>query len=235
MKYTKSLQTDFPFISLLCNRQKKKCKSRLSFTTTTFTFLHEYGPCCFCFLRILIPKQLSRRSEGVVCIYSSKQTFLKILQNIQEDICVGVSFIKKILRHRCLSVKYVTILRTAFLNKSPPMVASLEVHCKRDSILFYVGNCFPKTFPLSTCEKLLLEWTFRWQIPKYWWNLITESCFREKSNKRILFKNSVPKCSCKTRVLNRTNKDQWPKSNLRKTIMWCSLWHMTVSCLPNLD
>ena len=49
--------------------------------------------------------------------------FLKISQNAQENICVGISFLivslKKRFGHRFFPVKFATVLRAAFLRTTP--------------------------------------------------------------------------------------------------------------------
>ena len=65
--------------------------------------------------------------ETVVCRYSSKQVFLKVLQTSQEGTCVGVSLkklqaeglqlLKKRPQRRCFPVKFAKFLRTPFLTE----------------------------------------------------------------------------------------------------------------------
>ena len=58
-------------------------------------------------------------TEAVARRCSVKMVFLQILENSQENACVGISFkqsfefIKKRLQHRCFPVNFENILRTA--------------------------------------------------------------------------------------------------------------------------
>ena len=67
--------------------------------------------------------KLSENSHGNVCTeaairrYSSKQVFLIISQNSQEDACARAFLFNKVagLRHRCFSVNFAKFLRSLFL------------------------------------------------------------------------------------------------------------------------
>ena len=50
-------------------------------------------------------------TRGVLC----KKVFLKVSQNLQENTCARVSFLKKRLWHRCSPANFAKFLRTSFL------------------------------------------------------------------------------------------------------------------------
>ena len=56
-------------------------------------------------------------SEAVVTSCSAEKAFLEISQNSQENACARVSFLKKILWHRCFPVNFAKFLRTSFLTE----------------------------------------------------------------------------------------------------------------------
>ena len=58
-----------------------------------------------------------------------QKVFLEILQNLQENICARVSFLKKLLKkrlwHRCFPANFVKFLKNTFLHRTSLVAASV--------------------------------------------------------------------------------------------------------------
>ena len=59
-----------------------------------------------------------------------QKVFLEILQNLQENTCARVSFLKKLLKkrllwHRCFPANFVKFLKNTFLHRTSLVAASV--------------------------------------------------------------------------------------------------------------
>ena len=96
---------------------------RTAFSQNTYHWLLSSCEYCKVFKNRLFYRT---PSEAVICRYSSKQLFLKVLQTSQESTCVRVSFKKTCTLKACNFIKkrLYLFLITPFFYITPPVTAS---------------------------------------------------------------------------------------------------------------
>ena len=112
-------------------------KSTLICRGTSTRFLISY-------LKDVVSSQFCQRRcwnlEAVTRSCPVKMVFLKISKNSKENSCVGLrpaTLLKKRLQHRCFPVNFVKYLRTPFLHRTRPVVASWNQKTTFEATIFW--------------------------------------------------------------------------------------------------
>ena len=94
-------------------------------------------------------------SEVLIRRCSVKMVFLEISQNSQENTCARVSFLKKILWHRCFPVNFSKFIRTPFLRD----------HLRWLLLAFY---CESTLYSFRTSSSKQVQYlTFKWMVTSW--------------------------------------------------------------------